>query len=105
MPKKIGDKHHTSIEKNVIISLIKDYTLFNCSDREMLRLINQKTGKPISVTSFRAYKNQALKKESMSSEWLDIFCRGQIVDYYWKRIKELEYVQRILIEEKNPRIF
>lgn len=99
MAKKIGDKHHTDIEKHVIISLINDYRLFNCSDRDMLRLINQKTGKPISVTSFRAYKNQALKKEKISSEWLDIFCKGQIVDHYWKRIKELEYIQRILLEE------
>ncbi len=99
MTKKKGDKHHTEIEKNIVISLIQDYRLFNCSDREMLRLINQKTGATISWTTFRTLKAQATKKDTVASEWLDIYCKNQIVDHYWKRIKELEYVQRILLDE------
>jgi len=99
MTRKTGDKDHGIIEKNIIVSLINDYRLFNCSDREMLRLINLKTGKAISWTTFRKYKEKALKKDSIASEWLTTYCNSQIIDHYWKRIKELEYVQRILLEE------
>ena len=99
MVKKKGDVRHSDETKTLMISLINDYKLFNASDAEMMRLISQKLGKNISYTLFAELKKESNKRNGISSEWLDTFCRGKIIDHYWTRIKELEFVQRTLLEE------
>ncbi|MDN5844742.1 MAG: hypothetical protein L0H53_00535 [Candidatus Nitrosocosmicus sp.] len=101
MTRKKGDKDHGIMEKNIIVSLINDYRLFNCSDREMLRLINLKTGdgNGIAWSTFRKLKKKAMESEMITSEWLSHYVRSQIVDHYRTQIKVLEYVERILLDE------
>lgn len=98
MVKKKGDKPHSDETKNLMISLINDYKLFNATDAEMMRLIGQKLGKPISYTLFGQLKKEATKRESISSEWLDTFCKKGIIDHYWTLIKGLNFGHRVALE-------
>ena len=41
-------------------------------------------------------KKEAVRKRGDSDQWLDSFARFQYVEYYRKRIEELEYVQKLL---------
>lgn len=98
MVKKKGDVRHSDETKNLMISLINDYKLFNATDAEMMRLIGQKLGKPISYTLFGQLKKEATKRESISSEWLDTFCKKGIIDHYWTLIKGLNFGHRVALE-------
>lgn len=98
MVKKKGDVRHSDETKNLMISLINDYKLFNATDAEMMRLISQKLGKPISYTLFGQLKKEATKRESISSEWLDTFCKKGIIDHYWTLIKGLNFGHRVALE-------
>ena len=64
-----------------------------------------KIGKKISETLFYRLKKEAERKRGESEEWLDYYARYQFVEFYRKRMEELEFVQRkllkVLIEEKR----
>jgi len=70
-------------------------------------MLSTKIGKKISETLFYRLKKEAVKKRGDSDQWLDSFARYQYVEYYRKRIDELEYVQstllKLLIEEKEEK--
>ncbi len=66
-----GSKDFLDVEKNAILETIKEYSLFNMQDKEI---------------------------REIASEWLDIFCKSQVIDYYWQRIKEVELTQKYLIQ-------
>src|SRR4051794_9290127 len=93
----------------MMVSLINDYSLFGATDNEMIDMLSLKIGKEnnekISETLFYRLKKEAVKKRGDSDQWLDSFARYQYVEYYRKRIDELEYVQstllKLLIEEKE----
>jgi hypothetical protein len=90
-----------------LISLINDYSLFGATDNEVIQMLSKKIGKIISETLFYRLKKEAVKKRGDSDQWLDSFARYQYVEYYRKRIDELEYVQstllKLLIEEKEEK--
>jgi hypothetical protein len=94
--RKIGDKDYTKSKKQLLISLINDYSLFGDYDNEIIQMIFKKIGKKISETLFYSLKKEAMKKRGESEQWLDYYARYQFVEFYRKRIEELEYVQRSL---------
>ena len=59
MARNKGDKDYTKSEKQLLISLINDYSLFGATDNEIIQMLSTKIGKKISETLF--YR---LKKES-----------------------------------------
>ena len=95
MARNKGDKDYSKSEKQLLVSLINDYSLFVATDHEVIRMLSKKIGKKISETLFYRLKKEAVKKRGESEQWLDYFARYQYVEYYRKRIEELEYVQRI----------
>jgi hypothetical protein len=88
-----------------LISLINDYSLFGAHDNEIIQMLSKKIGKKISETHFYRLKKEAVKKRGDSEQWLDYYARYQFVEFYRKRIEELELVQRkllkVLIEETD----
>jgi len=105
--RKKGDKDYSKSERQLLISLINDYSLFGVRDHEIIQMLSKKIGKIISDTLFYRLKKEAVKKRGDSDQWLDSFARYQYVEYYRKRIDELEYVQstllKLLIEEKEEK--
>jgi len=105
--RKKGDKDYSKSERQLLISLINDYSLFGVRDHEIIQMLSKKIGKIISETLFYRLKKEAVKKRGDSDQWLDSFTRYQYVEYYRKRIDELEYVQstllKLLIEEKEEK--
>jgi hypothetical protein len=45
-----GDKDYSQREKQMMISLINDYSLFGATDDEMIQMLSKKIGKKISET-------------------------------------------------------
>jgi hypothetical protein len=100
--RKKGNKDYTQREKQMMISLINDYSLFGASDDEMIRMLSLKLGKDnnkkISETLFYRLKKEAKAKRGESEQWLDYYARYPFVEFYRKRMKELELVQRKLLK-------
>ncbi len=46
----------------------------------------------ISEDMFRRVKKQAQKQNMLASEWLDIFCKSQLIDFYYQRLKDAETI-------------
>ncbi len=82
----------------MIVETIKEYSLFNMQDKEIREIASRRLGRNISEDTFRRVKKQAQKQNMIASEWLDIFCKSQVIDYYWQRIKEVELIQKYLIQ-------
>jgi len=93
-----GDKDYSKSEKQLLISLINDYSLFGARDHEIIQMLSVKIGKKISETIFYRLKKEAKAKRIDSKVWLDIYAKYQFVEFYRQRIEELEYVQRNLIK-------
>jgi len=93
-----GDKEYSKSEKQLLISLINDYSLFGARDHEIIQMLSVKIGKKISETIFYRLKKEAKAKRIDSKVWLDIYTKYQFVEFYRQRIEELEYVQRNLIK-------
>ena len=100
--RKKGDKDYSQREKQMMISLINDYTLFGATDDEMITMLSLKLGKEnnekISETLFYRLKKEAVKKRGDSEQWLDSFVKYHYVEYHRKRMEDLEYVQRCLLK-------
>jgi hypothetical protein len=45
--RKKGDKDYTNSEKQLLISLINDYSLFGATDDEIIQMLSEKIGKKI----------------------------------------------------------
>lgn len=98
MARNKGDKDYSKSEKQLLISLINDYSLFGALDHEIIQMLSVKIGKKISETLFYRLKKEAKAKRIDSKVWLDIYAKYQFVEFYRQRIEELEYVQRNLIK-------
>ena len=98
MARKKRDKDYTKSEKQLLISLINDYSLFGSHDHEIIQMLSKKIGKKISETLFYRLKKEAVIKRRESEQWLDSYTKYQFVDFYRKKIEELEYVQRGLLK-------
>src|SRR6476661_2849362 len=98
MARNKGDKDYSKSEKQLLISLINDYSLFGARDYEILQMLSKKIGKNVSETLFYRLKKEAKAKRIDSEEWLDSFAKYQFIEFYRKRVEELEYVQRNLLK-------
>ena len=98
MARNKGDKDYSKSEKQLLISLINDYSLLGATDNEIIEMLSTKIGKKISETLFYRLKKEARRRRGDYESWLDSFARFQYAEYYRKRIEELEYVQRKLLE-------
>jgi hypothetical protein len=100
--RKKGDKDYSQREKQMMVSLINDYSLFGACDYEMIEMLSVKLGKQtnekISETLFYRLKKEAIKKRGESGEWLDYYSRYHFVEHYRKRIEELELVQKNILK-------
>jgi len=100
--RKKGDKDYSQGEKQMMISLINDYSLFGATDDEMITMLSLKLGKEnnekISETLFYRLKKESVKKRGDSEQWLDSFVKCHYVEYHRKRIEEIEFVQRNLLK-------
>jgi len=93
-----GDKDYSKSEKQLLISLINDYSLFGARDHEVIQMLSTNIGKKISETLFYRLKKEAKEKRGDSEQWLDSFVRYQYIGFYRKRIEDIEYVQRCLLK-------
>jgi dGTP triphosphohydrolase len=93
-----GNKDYTKSEKQLLISLINDYSLFGSRDHEIIQMLSKKIGKNVSETLFYRLKKEAKAKRIDSEQWLDNYAKYQFIEFYRKRIEELEYVQRNLLK-------
>jgi hypothetical protein len=55
--KNKGDKDYTKPEKQLLISLINDYSLFGVRDHEIIQMLSKKISKKISETLFYMLNN------------------------------------------------
>jgi hypothetical protein len=60
MARKKGDKDYSVSEKQFLISLINDYSLFGTHDHEIIKMLSNKIGKKISETLFYILKKEAV---------------------------------------------
>ena len=97
MARKKGDRDYSKSEKQLLISLINDYSLFGATDDEMIEMLSDKIGKKISETLFYRLKKE-VKERGESEELLDYYAKYQYIEYYRKRMEELELVQRKLLK-------
>ena len=98
MARNKGDKAYSKSEKQLLISLINDYSLFGATDNEIIQMLSEKIGKKISETLFYQLKKEAIKKRGESEAWLDYYARYQFIEYYRNRMEELEFVQKKLLK-------
>ncbi len=82
----------------MIIETLKEYSLFNMQDKEIRAIASRLLQRNVHEDTFRRIKKQAQKQNMIASEWIDIFCKSQVIDYYWQRIKEVELTQKYLIQ-------
>ena len=98
MARNKGDKDYTKSEKQLLISPINDYSLFGAHDGEVIQMLSTKIGKKISETLFYRLKKEAIKRRGDSEQWLDYYARYQFVEFYRKRIEEIELIQKKLLK-------
>ncbi|MGD9673851.1 MAG: hypothetical protein AB7U98_10290 [Candidatus Nitrosocosmicus sp.] len=98
MARKTGDSTFTVLEKQLLLSMINEYSIFGASDSEIRNIIQRRTGRNISQKTLRSLRIQALKENDVKVDWLNRFCKGGIIEYYINRTKELELVQHHLME-------
>ena len=106
MARNKGDKDYSKSEKQLLVSPINDYSLFGAHDQEIIRMLSQRIGKEIQKLLYWL-KKESLKKRGESELWLDYYAKYQFIEYYRKRVEELELVQkkllRALIEQTKKR--
>ena len=103
MARNKGDKDYTKSEKQLLISLINDYSLFEDTDNEIIQMLSKKLGKKISETLFYRLKKEAMKRRGDMGEWLDFYSRHHFVEHYRKRIEELEFVQKKILASETEK--
>jgi hypothetical protein len=82
-----GDKDYTKSEKQLLISLIKGYSLFGAHDHEIIQMLSKKIGKNVSETLFYRPKKEAKAKRKDSEQWIDYYAKYQFIAFYRKRMK------------------
>jgi hypothetical protein len=63
LARKKRDKDYTKSEKQLLISLINYYSLFEAHDNEVIRMLSKKIGKKISETLFLPLKERSNSKK------------------------------------------
>ncbi len=82
MARKKGDKDYSKSEKQLLVSLINDYSLFGATDNEIIQMLSSKIDKKISETLFYRLKKEAKAIRGEADEWLDYYAKYQFVEFY-----------------------
>ena len=98
MARNKGDKYYTKSEKQLLISLINDYSLFGATDNEIIQMVSVKIGNKISETLFYRLKKESRARREESEQWLDYYVRYQFVKFYRNKMEDFEYVQKKLVK-------
>ena len=98
MARNKGDRDYSKSEKQLLISLINDYSLFGATDIEINQMLSTKIGKKISETLLDHLKKESMREKRGSEEWLNYYSRFHFVEHYRKRIEELEFVQKKILK-------
>ena len=61
LARKKGDKDYSKSEKQLLISLINDHSLFGARHHEIIQMLSKKIGKKILETLFYRLKKNAIK--------------------------------------------
>ncbi len=61
MTRNKGDKDYSKSEKQLLISLINDYSLFRATASEVIQILSTKLGRKISETLFYRLKKESIK--------------------------------------------
>ena len=62
MARNKGDKDYTKSEKQFLISLNNDYSLFGGHDEEIIQMLSQRIDRKISETLFYRLKKESVKQ-------------------------------------------
>ena len=62
MARKKGDKDYTKSEKQLLISLINDYSLFGATDNEIIQMLSTKDRQENIRNSFLSIKERSYKE-------------------------------------------
>ena len=84
-----GDKDYSKSEKQLLISLINDYSLFGATDNEIIQMLSVKLNKKISETLFYRLMKEAKKIGGKSEAWFHSFALYQYTEYYRKGLEKL----------------
>jgi len=60
--RKKGDKDYTKSEKQLLISLINDYSLFGGHEHDVIQMLSKKEEKKISETLLYCLKKDTIKR-------------------------------------------
>ena len=66
----VGAKQFTKEQKHMLTQCILDCDLFRLSDKEGMKYVEDKTSRPISLTSYQRYKKIALNDETANA-WIN----------------------------------
>src|SRR6478672_1561275 len=61
-------------------------------------MLSIKIDKKISETLFYGLKKEDIARRGESEQWLDYYAKYQFIEYYRKRMEELEFVQKKLLK-------
>ena len=98
MARNKGDKDYSKSEKHLLVSPINDYSLFGVHDDEIIQMLSIKIDKKISETLFYGLKKEDIVRSGESEQWLYYYAKYQFIEYYRKRMEELEFVQKKLLK-------
>ncbi|HEX5519442.1 MAG TPA: hypothetical protein VFX18_03295 [Candidatus Nitrosocosmicus sp.] len=97
MAKKLGDRHLSESEKEMIISLIADYEIFQVPQLQMIRLIEERIKRTIGRSTLNELLKIVRARRGESFQWIDEFARSKMADFYRRRMEEMEYIQKELL--------
>lgn len=71
MIRKKGNKEYTKREKQMMISLINDYSLFGDSGNEMIDMLSLKIGKENNEENIKSFSIAQIKKQKQKEDKRD----------------------------------
>ena len=74
-------KQFSKEQKHMLVQSIVDCDLFGMSDKEGMKYVEEKTGRPISSTSYHRYKKISLN-DNAAIAWIDHFSIKDINKYH-----------------------
>lgn len=99
-------KQFTKMQQESIRQCLLDADIMGLSVEESIAYVRSRIGTDFSPTSYKRYRNEFLKGDS-NARWISYYARQGFVDFYRKRIAEMEMIQKNtfqqwLIETNRP---
>jgi hypothetical protein len=84
------------INQTLMKQLIQETEIVGMSEKEALKYIEAKLGKPISGQTLYRYK-QAIRSDPDRNGWLSYYARAGFIDHYRDLLAQMQLVQRDLM--------